>query len=80
MRSQHFAVGEALNLKWLMEKVEELPVETRWHAHARGALRDELNAQQRSLVSQMFAMGTAGDGAIRIHPVIARPGLAATRS
>ncbi|MBL0221908.1 MAG: NAD-glutamate dehydrogenase [Xanthomonadales bacterium] len=62
----HFAVGEALNLKWLMEKVEELPVETRWHAHARGALRDELNAQQRSLVSQMFAMGTAGDGAQKV--------------
>jgi glutamate dehydrogenase len=62
----HFAVGEALNLKWLMEKVEELPVETRWHAHARGALRDELNAQQCSLVRQMFAMDNAGDGALRV--------------
>ena len=62
----YFAVGEALNLNWLMEKIEELPVETRWHAHARGALRDELNAQQRSLVSQMFASDYAGDGAQRV--------------
>ena len=62
----YFAVGEALNLKWLMERVEELPVETRWHAHARGALRDELNAQQRSLVSQMFAFDHAGEGAQRV--------------
>ncbi|HMM65646.1 MAG TPA: NAD-glutamate dehydrogenase, partial [Dokdonella sp.] len=62
----YFAVGEALNLKWLMEKVEELPVETRWHAHARGSLRDELNAQQRSLVSQMLAFESAGEGAHRV--------------
>jgi glutamate dehydrogenase len=61
-----FAVGEALNLKWLMEKVEELPVETRWHAHARGSLRDELNVQQRSLVSQMLAYKGSGKGAHRV--------------
>ena len=62
----YFAVGEALNLKWLMEKIEELPVETRWHAHARGSLRDELNIQQRSLVGQMLAADSAGEGAHRV--------------
>ena len=64
--SVFFAVGEALNLKWLMEKVEELPVETRWHAHARGSLRDELNAQHRSLATQMLNFDEAGDGANRV--------------
>ncbi|HET9032003.1 MAG TPA: NAD-glutamate dehydrogenase domain-containing protein [Dokdonella sp.] len=64
--SVFFAVGEALNLKWLMEKVEELPVETRWHAHARGSLRDELNAQHRSLVTQMLSFKSAGEGADRV--------------
>jgi glutamate dehydrogenase len=62
----HYAIGEALNLKWLMEKIEELPVETRWHAHARGALRDELNAQQRSLAAQVLALGNKGTGAERV--------------
>ncbi|HPG95593.1 MAG TPA: NAD-glutamate dehydrogenase, partial [Dokdonella sp.] len=62
----HYAVGEALNLRWLMEKVEELPVETRWHAHARGSLRDELNAQQRSLALQILAFDTKGEGADRV--------------
>ncbi len=49
----YYAVGEALHLKWLMEKIEELPVETRWHAHARGSLRDELNVLQRTLAMQV---------------------------
>ena len=64
--SVYFATGEALNLRWLMEKIEELPVETRWHAHARGALRDELNAQQRALTRQVLASATAGSGSERV--------------
>ena len=70
--SVFFAVGEALNLKWLMEKVEDLPVETRWHAHARGSLRDELLSHQRSLVSQMLAFECAGEGAHRVAAWIGR--------
>ncbi len=58
----YFALGEALHLKWLMQKVEELPVETRWHAHARGQLRDELYAQQRALAGQVLEQGGKGDG------------------
>jgi glutamate dehydrogenase len=61
-----FAIGEALNLRWLMEKIEELPVETRWHAHARGSLRDELNAQQRALAAQVLARGGDGSGSERV--------------
>ncbi|MBX3693524.1 MAG: NAD-glutamate dehydrogenase [Dokdonella sp.] len=53
-----FATGEALNLRWLMEKIEELPVETRWHAHARGSLRDELNERQRALTLQVLDSGS----------------------
>ncbi|ODV19052.1 MAG: glutamate dehydrogenase [Lysobacteraceae bacterium SCN 69-25] len=53
----HFALGEALHLKWLMSKVEELPVETRWHAHARGSLRDELYQQHRALAAQVLKGG-----------------------
>jgi glutamate dehydrogenase len=46
----YFALSDALHTKWLMDNVEILPVEGRWHAQARGVLRDELQAQQRALV------------------------------
>jgi len=61
-----FALGDALELKWLMQKIEELAVETRWHAHARGALRDELNSQQRALAGQVLAAGLDGDGTAQV--------------
>ncbi len=50
----YFELGEALNLNWLMEKVEALSVESRWHAIARGSLRDELYAQHRALTAQIL--------------------------
>jgi len=62
----HFALGDALHLKWLMEKIEDLAVDTRWHAHARGALRDELSAQRRTLASQVLASRTRGSGGERV--------------
>jgi glutamate dehydrogenase len=58
----HYALGEALHLKWLMDKIEELPVEGRWHAHARGMLRDELYAQQHVLVEQVLQGQAAKNG------------------
>jgi glutamate dehydrogenase len=64
--SVFFAVGEVLNLKWLMEKVEELPVETRWHAAARGSLRDELISQQRALVIQILGFEHSGESIHRV--------------
>src|SRR5690606_33728016 len=53
----NFLLGEALELPWLLEQIDALPVEGRWHAHARGVLRDELRAQQRALVGQVLAGG-----------------------
>src|SRR5690606_40447896 len=52
----YFELGEALHLKWLLQRIEELPVEGRWHAHARGVLRDELQSQQSAMVSQLLAL------------------------
>jgi glutamate dehydrogenase len=52
----HFRVGEALNLPWLQEQIDALKVEGRWHAVARGVLRDELGTQQRALVKQVLSM------------------------
>ena len=56
----YFALSDALHSTWLMDSVEKLPVEGRWHAQARGVLRDELQAQQRSLVGIVLASATPG--------------------
>ncbi|MGH8085157.1 MAG: NAD-glutamate dehydrogenase [Lysobacter sp.] len=53
----YFSLGAALHLPWLYAQIETLPVDGRWQALARGALRDELGAQQRSLVGQILATG-----------------------
>jgi glutamate dehydrogenase len=47
-------LGQALHLKWLLQRIEALPVDGRWHAHARGVLRDELQQQQGALVAQLL--------------------------
>jgi glutamate dehydrogenase len=54
----HFRLGDALRLPWLQEQIDMLTVEGRWHAVARGVLRDELATQQRALVGQVLS--TAG--------------------
>jgi len=59
----YFALGEALHLSWLMGKIEELPVESRWHAQARGSLRDELYSQHRALTAQIIERGGNGKAA-----------------
>ena len=57
----YFQLGDALHLKWLLDQIEQLPVEGRWHAHARGVLRDELQSQQSALVAQVLsARGARG--------------------
>ncbi len=52
----HFRLDDALNLPWLLAQIDALPVDGRWHAVARGVLRDELAMQQRALVAQVLAM------------------------
>jgi glutamate dehydrogenase len=53
----YYAFGDALHVPWLIEQIDALPVEGRWHAHARGVLRDELRLQQRTLVGHVIAAG-----------------------
>ena len=50
-----FEIGQALEIDSLRRQIENLPVESRWHAQARGSLRDELAAQHRALVTQILA-------------------------
>ncbi|MCB1600567.1 MAG: NAD-glutamate dehydrogenase [Xanthomonadales bacterium] len=50
----YYDIGEALHLKWFQDSIESLPVQGRWHAHARGVLRDELYAQRRALAAQLL--------------------------
>jgi glutamate dehydrogenase len=56
----YFMLSDALHSKWLMDNVESLPVDGRWHAQARGVLRDELQSQQRALVTAVLAGATGG--------------------
>jgi glutamate dehydrogenase len=51
----HFRLGEALQLPWLYAQIDSLAVDGRWHAVARGSLRDELATQQRLLSMQVLA-------------------------
>ena len=78
-----FDLGEALDIEWLRGQIEKLPVESRWHAQARGALRDELAVQQRAMVSQILAseQGKQGaDGAVTAWLQRDNPQLQFTRS
>ena len=54
-----YELGEALDLEWLRNQIEALPVEGRWHAQARGSLLDELNHQHRALASQVLQLAGA---------------------
>ncbi len=81
-----FALGDSLHLRWLMDRIEELPVEGRWHANARGSLRDELVQQQRTLAAQVLEHQEPGadpdmDGAKRVARWLERedPSLRFTR-
>jgi glutamate dehydrogenase len=58
----YFMLSDALHSKWLMDNVEALPVDGRWHAQARGVLRDELQSQQRALVTAVLAGATGSVG------------------
>jgi len=56
-----FELGNALDIDGLRRQIENLPVESRWHAQARGSLRDELASQQRALATQILATAREGD-------------------
>ena len=52
----YFRIADALREPWLREQIEGLKVDGRWHAVARGVLRDELATQMRKLTEQALAM------------------------
>ena len=56
MSKVHFRLGDALGLPWIFEQIDALEVNGRWHAIARGVLRDELAAHQRVLAGQVQGM------------------------
>jgi glutamate dehydrogenase len=68
----HFALGEALHLAWLTQRVEELPVDGRWHAQARGTMRDELYTQQRALAAQVLRRGGGSEPAAAVAAWLGR--------
>ena len=49
-----FGLGDRLSLIWLRESAEKLSVEGRWHAHARGNLRDEVYSHHRKLAGRVL--------------------------
>ncbi|UBB26698.1 NAD-glutamate dehydrogenase [Pseudoxanthomonas japonensis] len=62
----HYRLGEALHLPWLVDQVDALKVDGRWHAVARGVLRDELTNHQRTLTSQVLSMpGNTADAKVQ---------------
>jgi glutamate dehydrogenase len=52
--SVYFALGDSLAISWLQDQIEQLPVEGRWHANARGVMRDRLFAQHRALTTRVL--------------------------
>jgi glutamate dehydrogenase len=62
----HFRLGDALKLPWLYAQIDTLAVDGRWHAVARGSLRDELATQQRLLTMQVLnAPGANADAKVK---------------
>ncbi|HEY2344943.1 MAG TPA: NAD-glutamate dehydrogenase, partial [Xanthomonadaceae bacterium] len=62
----YFRLGDVLNLPWLSGQIDGLKVDGRWHAVARGVLRDELAHHQRVLVDQVLTMaGATADAKVK---------------
>jgi glutamate dehydrogenase len=63
----HYRLGEALHLPWLLQQIDALQVDGRWHAVARGVLRDEVANHQRTLTGQVLSMPAASPAAKVAH-------------
>ncbi|MCX7543816.1 NAD-glutamate dehydrogenase [Marinicella gelatinilytica] len=50
----YFPLGQYLNLVWLNSMVEKLPVDSHWHVHARGDLRDDLSEHHAELTAALI--------------------------
>jgi glutamate dehydrogenase len=53
---RHFLVERRLELDWVRERIETLPVAGHWQATARIGLREELYRQQRRLADALLAI------------------------
>lgn len=59
----YFEIDHILGLAWLRSKIEELPTNGPWDAHARGHLRTDLQHQHRALTGQVLSLcATKPDG------------------
>ena len=67
----HYRVGEALRLPWLFDQIDALEVEGRWHAVARGVLRDDLAARQIQLTGQALS-ARGGDADAKVQAWLGR--------
>ena len=67
----HFRLGDALGLPWIFQQIDALEVNGRWHAIARGVLRDELAAHHRVLAGQAIAM-KGSDAAAKVQAWLER--------
>jgi glutamate dehydrogenase len=67
----YYRLAETLNLPWLQGQIDALKVDGRWHAVARGVLRDELGAQMRLLTGQVLSM-PGKDAAAKVANWLAR--------
>jgi len=50
----YFDVGERIGLSWIKEQIESLTVEGHWQAVARGTMRDNLYALQRTITGAVL--------------------------
>jgi glutamate dehydrogenase len=53
----YFAVEERLKMRWLRDRINELPRDNRWQTLARVALRDDLYGQLREVTAAVLAVG-----------------------
>lgn len=53
-----FLIGQ-LDLRWLYNKINQLPTDTHWQTLARAALRDDLANQQRELATSVLKLNPA---------------------
>jgi glutamate dehydrogenase len=60
----YFEIESRLDLGWLREEIEKLPVDGHWQAIARGTLRENLYAQQRRITAVALKKRKKGSPAV----------------
>ena len=61
----YYRLGEELSLGWIRDQAERLKVTGRWHALARGSLRDSIDDIQRNLTR--IALRGGGDAEAKVN-------------